>query len=548
MNRVVGKGSIASRFARFNGSPEYFIFAGSVHDSSISNIEEIQKEEQEVKTALALLDVHTIFIYFSSCSIGESFNDVSVYTQHKKRMEAFIRSKASQYLIFRLPQVIGLYSYEAGIVNYLMANVTAGKKINVWENAGRNLIDLDDVYAIVCEILNQKKYSNCTINVASPVTTSVTQMVSVVEHFLNKTADVELIKKGESNHINIAEIKEIIDTLEIDFGHNYFINALAKYYLFIKKPAPLLSLIVPTYNQESGIDEFYRRAKQVLQSLEPRINHEFIFVNDCSADNTFCRLKSLAKIDSTVKVVNFSRNFGNQIAITAGVKYCNGDLAVIIDDDLQDPPEIILDFIARWYSGYKVVYGVRPKRSGINPFFKMAAKIYYRILSALSDTKIPNDTGDFRLIDKVVIDQLREMKEENRYYRGMVAWLGFSQIGHVYERDARYAGVSNFSLKKYINFALNGLTSFTDKPLYFSSMVGFLITAFSFVVASYLVINKILNPQISIQGWTSIITIVMFFGGVQLFSIGILGVYISKIYREVKGRPLFIVQDLINID
>jgi len=209
---------------------------------------------------------------------------------------------------------------------------------------------------------------------------------------------------------------------------------------------------------------------------------------------------------------------------------------------------VILDFLAKWYSGYDVVYGVRPKRSGINPFFKMAAKVYYRTIGLLSDTKIPNDTGDFRLIDKVVIDQLKEMKEENRYYRGMVAWVGFRQVGYTYERDPRYAGKSNFSFGKYLNFALNGLTSFTDKPLYFSSMVGFFITGVSFLLAVYIVINKILNPEISIQGWTSLITIIMFFGGVQLFSIGILGVYISKVYREVKRRPLFIVQEFLNFE
>jgi dolichol-phosphate mannosyltransferase len=236
------------------------------------------------------------------------------------------------------------------------------------------------------------------------------------------------------------------------------------------------------------------------------------------------------------------------MGITAGVTYCTGDLAVIMDDDLQDPPEIMIDLIAKWHDGYQVVYGVRPKRRGVSPIFNLAAKLYYRAIGALSDTPIPRDTGDFRLVDKVVLDQLRQMGEENRYYRGMVAWVGFRQMGYIYERDRRYAGKSNFSFRKYVNFALNGLTSFTDKPLYFSILFGFSITAISFLLVMYMVIYKLLNPEWAIQGWTSMMTLAMFFGGAQLFSIGIVGIYISKIYREVKRRPLFIVQDLINLD
>jgi dolichol-phosphate mannosyltransferase len=310
---------------------------------------------------------------------------------------------------------------------------------------------------------------------------------------------------------------------------------------------PLLSIIVPTYNEELGIDEFYRRTKAVLTSLEHEFDYEIIFVNDCSKDRTLGHLSELASKDPAVKVLSFSRNFGNQIAITAGIDIAQGDLAVIIDDDLQDPPEVIHQFISEWKKGYKVVYGVRPKRKGVNPLFKMAAKIFYRLLGKLSDTRIPADTGDFRLIDKSVIDVLKTMREENRYYRGMVSWVGFSQIGVEYERDERYAGKSTFSFTKYLNFAFNGLTSFTDRPLYFSSILGFIITITTFILAMRIILRKLTDPLYSIPGWPSLTVIVLFFGGVQLLSIGVVSIYISKIYREVKDRPLYIIEKTLNI-
>lgn len=311
---------------------------------------------------------------------------------------------------------------------------------------------------------------------------------------------------------------------------------------------PLLSVIVPTYNEEHGIKEFYRRTKIVLNSLEPKFSHEIIFINDFSTDGTYDKLKELAKSDKQVKLINFSRNFGNQIAITAGIDCARGDIAVIIDDDLQDPPELIPKFIEQWEAGYKVVYGVRPNRQGVNPIFKYAAKLYYRIIGNLSETKIPKDTGDFRLIDKAVLDVLRNMREESRYYRGMVSWVGFKQIGIEYQRDRRYAGASTFSPAKYFRFAINGLTSFTDRPLYFSSILGMVITFISFVFLFILVGKKILDPSFSIPGWPSLITLVLFFGGIQLLSVGVVSIYISKIYREVKGRPLYIVEDTQNIE
>ena len=310
----------------------------------------------------------------------------------------------------------------------------------------------------------------------------------------------------------------------------------------------LLSIIVPTYNEELGILEFYRRTKAVVDSLTPEFDYELIFINDCSTDQTLTKLVELSKVDKKIKVISFSKNFGNQAGITAGIDYAKGDIAVIIDDDLQDPPELIHQFIDQWKNGYKVVYGVRPKRRGVNPLFQVLAKIFYRTLSKLSDTKIPADTGDFRLLDRQVLNSLKNMREENRYYRGMVSWVGFKQIGLEYERDARYAGKSTFSLQKYIQFALNGLTSFTDRPLYFSTILGFLITIVTFILAVQIIITKIMNPSFSIPGWPSLAVIILFFGGIQLLSIGVVSIYISKIYRAAKNRPLYIIDESHNLN
>lgn len=312
--------------------------------------------------------------------------------------------------------------------------------------------------------------------------------------------------------------------------------------------APLISIVVPTFNEEHGIHEFYRRTKAVLLGLEPRFRHEIIFVNDYSSDKTYEKLLELSSTDNAVKLINFSRNFGNQIGITAGLDYAGGVLAVIIDDDLQDPPELIPKFIDKWTEGYKVVYGVRPIRKGVNPLFAQLAKVFYHLLSRLSDTPIPKHTGDFRLIDRVVINTLKKMGEENRYYRGMVAWVGFKQIGIEYERDKRYAGTSTFSFRKYFNFAVNGLTSFTDRPLYFSSLLGLIITIISFIFLALLLGKKIWDPAFSIPGWSSVIALLLFFGGIQLLSIGVVSVYISKIYKEVKKRPLYVIESTENLN
>ena len=548
MGMVIGSGVIANRFIDYSLQSNYLIFAGSINDSAIQDENLIQEDEGAVRNALSAHPDIT-FIYFSSCSIVDPDARHTRYVQHKIRMEELIQGSARKYLILRLPQVLGLSDAKSSLVNYLVDAISNHKSFDLWQHAQKNLIDIDDVHQIVGEVLRRKISLNKIINVASTRQTSVLKLVYDIEAFFGVSANYLGVNKGTRYDLDVSEIEPIINELKINFGDGYVGASLRKYFSHLIHQTKHLSIIVPTYNEEHGIDEFYRRAKSVLTMLSPRFEHEIIFVNDFSTDNTLQKLQMIAKSDPSVKLINFSRNFGNQIAITAGIDFSLGDIAVVIDDDLQDPPEIILNLIAAWDKGYKVVYGVRPNRQGVNPLFKLVAKIYYRVIGGLSDTKIPNDTGDFRLIDRVAIEALKKMKEENRYYRGMVAWVGFPQIGVVYERDKRFAGVSTFSFKKYVNFALNGLTSFTEKPLYFSSIAGLFITSISFVLALILIVSKIIDPSsVSIRGWTSLTVIILFFGGIQLLSTGILGVYISKIYREVKGRPLYIIESTKNIE
>jgi len=547
MGMVIGSGVIANRFIDYSLQSKYLIFAGSVNDSAIRDEHIIQEEEIAVRSALIEFSDAT-FVYFSSCSIADPDVGHTPYVEHKVRMEKLIQDSAKNFLILRLPQVLGLSDAKSSLVSFLVDAIVNQKSFELWQYAQKNLIDIDDVHEIVGEILQRKIALNKIVNIGSTHKTSVLQLVSDIEAFIGLSANYVLVSKGSNYDLDLTEIKPILSDLNIIFGADYIITSLNKYFGYLILPPKILSVVVPTYNEEHGIEEFYRRTKGVLLRLSPRFDHEIIFVNDFSTDNTFQKLQMLAQNDPAVKLINFSRNFGNQIGITAGIDFSHGDIAVVIDDDLQDPPEVILNLIAKWDKGYKVVYGVRPRRQGVNPLFKFTAKLYYRIIGNLSDTKIPNDTGDFRLIDRIVINSLKKMKEENRYYRGMVAWVGFPQIGVDYERDKRYAGISTFSFKKYVNFALNGLTSFTEKPLYFSSLAGLFITSISFVLALVLIVGKIIDPSVSIRGWTSLTVIILFFGGIQLLSTGILGVYISKIYREVKGRPLYIVESTNNIE
>ncbi len=302
----------------------------------------------------------------------------------------------------------------------------------------------------------------------------------------------------------------------------------------------LVSLVVPVYYEEQVINEFYRRCKASLAPLEQTCRFEFVFVDDGSQDRSLVLLQNLLEHDSSIRIVSFSRNFGHQMAISAGIEHAAGDALVIIDSDLQDPPEVIPAMIDKWNEGFHVVYGVRETRQGESFMKLFTAKAFYRILNALSDIDIPHDTGDFRLIDRRVADILLHLPERNRFIRGLIPWIGFRQCGVTYHRDSRYAGETKFSFRKMFAFAFDGIASFSDKPLLLAFRLGILFSLLAFALGVWLIVNKFLYPADTIFGWTSLVVVILFVGGVQLASIGMLGLYIGKIFREVKQRPLYI--------
>ena len=309
-----------------------------------------------------------------------------------------------------------------------------------------------------------------------------------------------------------------------------------------------LSIVAPVYCEELVIQEFFERTSQVLSSLPNHYRHEIIFVNDGSTDESLRKLVSLAKDQKNIKIIDLSRNFGHQIAITAGIDYAEGDAVVLIDSDLQDPPEVIPAMLEKWESGYHVVYGVRSKREGERFLKKISAKIYYRFLDRISNMELPKDTGDFRLIDRKVVDALKNIPEQNRYLRGLVPWIGFRQCGVEYERDKRHAGETKYTLHKMMRLAFDGVTGFSDEPLYLSLRAGILVSLSSFLLILFYVIKKICLPASTIQGWTSTIILILFIGGIQLTSFGIIGLYIGRIYREVKRRPLYLVSEVYGFE
>lgn len=533
---IVGQGSLAIRFMDFFNSKKYLIFVGNVNDSSISD-EKLFRDEESLIKSLLLEHPEKCFIYISTCSVTNSS-----YVIHKRAMEKLIEENSKNYFIFRLPIFIGITNLDSNLINFYLQKIINHENFEVWKNSYNYIIDVDSAHRIINFII-QNEEKNKTYNVTSGVKLSALQIVGDVESFLGKKAKYDVVDKGEDLAIDNTANYKIRAKLGISEHDDSLKNLLNKYYAnLVGGQKKLISIIVPTYNEEAGILEFYRRTKKVLSEFAPRFRHELIFVNDFSRDSTLDKLRILEESDDAVKVINFSKNFGNQIAIMAGIDHAQGDLAVVIDDDLQDPPEIIANFIAEWDRGFKVVYGVRPDREGVNFLFKNIAKLYYRVINQLSNVTIPIDTGDFRLIDKDVLEVLRGIREDNLYYRGLIAWVGFPQVGVKYTRDKRYAGVSTFSLSKYFLFAINGLTSFSEKPLYLSSIMGLIMTLLSLVLSAVFIFQKIFTPDYTVPGWTSISVIVLFFGGVQLLSIGILGIYVSKIYRQVKNRPLYIIQ------
>ncbi len=306
----------------------------------------------------------------------------------------------------------------------------------------------------------------------------------------------------------------------------------------------VISIIVPIFNEETLIPELYRRLATALELYPADYDYEVIFVNDGSKDQSKQQLLEIQSKDPRFKVIDLARNFGHQKAITAGIDLSSGDAVIVMDGDLQDPPEVICDFIKKWEEGFHVVYGVRRKREGETHFKLFTAKIFYRFISSLSEVDIPLDAGDFRLIDRKVANALMQVREEHRYIRGIISWLGFKQIGVEYERDRRYAGVTKYTLRKMIRFALDGVTSFSEKPLYLSSYLGLGVASLAMIWGAWIIAQRLLGFSHTIIGWSSTVAAIAFLGGIQLCCIGILGQYLGRIHSQVKQRPLYVIGEL----
>ena len=308
-----------------------------------------------------------------------------------------------------------------------------------------------------------------------------------------------------------------------------------------------ISLVVPMYYEEKVVDECYKRLNKTLEELKG-YTHEKIFINDGSTDKTFELLSKIAKKDKNVKIISFSRNFGHQCAVTAGLKYVTGDAVVIIDADLQDPPELIPEMLKLWEEGNEVIYGKRKSRKGESLFKLFSAKMFYKTLNALSDVEIPMDTGDFRLVDRKVVDTINSMPEHNKFLRGLFSWVGYKQKAYEYERQERFAGETKYPLKKMLKLASDGIISFSTKPLKIVGGIGVFSIILSILILLYSVISYIFKLNDLTPGWTSLMVTITFFAGMQLVSIWIMSEYIGRIYDESKDRPEYIIDKTINID
>ncbi len=302
---------------------------------------------------------------------------------------------------------------------------------------------------------------------------------------------------------------------------------------------PTYSIIAPVYNEAENLPVLYRRVKEVMDTTgEP---WELLLIDDGSKDGSTEIIRDMAKRDSCIRPVIFARNFGHQIAVTAGLDYSRGKAVVIIDADLQDPPEVILDLVKKWKEGYEVVYAVRAEREGESWFKTFTASLFYRLIYRITEVKIPLDTGDFRLMDRKVVKVMNSMRERHRFLRGMSAWVGFKQIGVPYKRAARFSGTTKYPFNKMLRLALNAITGFSYFPLQVATYLGFIAAGISIIAIPILVILRLAGGPIFFGGQATTLISVLFLGGVQLICVGILGEYIGRVYDEVKGRPLYIV-------
>lgn len=308
-----------------------------------------------------------------------------------------------------------------------------------------------------------------------------------------------------------------------------------------------VAVIVPCYNEEAVIGESYRRTKVVLSSLPNPT--EIIYINDGSMDQTRQLLDGIAAVDPEVKVLHFSRNFGHQPAVTAGINHCDADIAVIIDADMQDPPELIPELLAvQAKEEANVVYCVRRSRAGESFFKLFTAKAFYRVMNRMSEVHFPLDTGDFRLIDRKVIEAFNRFHERGKYIRGLISWVGFHQVPFYYEREARIAGETKYPIGKMLSFASNAMLYFSKKPLRLATGLGFISVLVGIILATWFTLGKIYGFSNAEVGWTSIMTSIIFFGGVQLLTVGVLGQYVGILFDEIKARPEYIIDEQRNFD
>jgi len=310
----------------------------------------------------------------------------------------------------------------------------------------------------------------------------------------------------------------------------------------------LISIVVPCYNEQEVFGETYKRLTETFEQLDKtKYHYEIIFVNDGSKDNTLEQIQKTIKVDSRIKGINFSRNFGHQIAITAGLDNCKGDAAVVIDADLQDPPSVILEMVKKWEEGYDVIFGKRSARAGESTFKLLTAKWFYRFINRLSDVDMPLDTGDFRLMDRNALDQFLSMRETYRFVRGMVAWIGFKQTFVEYDRESRFAGTTKYPLKKMLRLASDAILSFSNTPLKVATFVGFITSIGAFFGILYSLYMRLFTNDF-VEGWTLLMISVLLIGGIILLVLGIIGEYVGRIYGEIKKRPLYIIRDKLGFE
>lgn len=307
-----------------------------------------------------------------------------------------------------------------------------------------------------------------------------------------------------------------------------------------EEQSPVVSILAPVFNEEPVLPELYQRVRTVMDATP--YSWELLLVNDGSRDRSAEVIRELHEQDSRVKGLSFSRNFGFQVAVSAGLDYARGRAVILADADLQDPPEVFPRMLEKWQEGYNVVYGIRSSREGESWFKVLTAKLFYRLIYRITDVEIPLDTGDFRLMDRRVVNAVRRMPERNRFLRGMVPWIGFRQTGIPYERRARYAGESKFrSVRQMLPFAIDAITSFSYLPLQLATYMGFGLAAASLVAILVVVALRLFGPSSPLLGQATTLVVVLFLGGVQLISLGIIGEYLGRIYDEVKGRPLYVI-------